>query len=498
MNDPLPPPVSFSPPRQLRIGASVAVSLLALAAVVLMTNYLAARHYQRFLWTSDARYELSTQTRQLLAGVTVDFRVTILFDRNEPLFDTVSGLLKEYAYACPRITVEHVDYQRDLGRAETVIARYQLSQTDIDLVVFDAGGRTKIVRSSELSDYNLQDLFAGEREVKRIAFRGEPLFTSAIAGLLDTKSPVAYFLRGHGEHDPSSDEARMGYAKFGRVLQQKNITVSSLFLAGTNTIPEDCALLVVAGPENPYGPTELEQIDNYLGQGGRMLALLSYHRSNYRPTGLEGLLSDWGVAVGANLALDPATTKTGLDLICTNIGNHQIVKPLADKSFYLWLARSVEARATASQAADTPRVTPLFATSVQGYTASDVSLEGVPRTNPQRDRRGTIPLAVAMEKGSLQGVSADRGSTRLVAVGESIFLGNQTIENLANLEFASHAINWLLDRPQSLAGIAPRPIEEYRITLTRSQLSQSRLILLGLLPGIVLAVGGLVWMRRRR
>ncbi|MHB1309658.1 MAG: hypothetical protein ACYC23_21515, partial [Limisphaerales bacterium] len=101
MNDPLPPPVSFSPPRQLRIGASVAVSLLALAAVVLMTNYLAARHYQRFLWTSDARYELSTQTRQLLAGVTVDFRVTILFDRNEPLFDTVSGLLKEYAYACP-------------------------------------------------------------------------------------------------------------------------------------------------------------------------------------------------------------------------------------------------------------------------------------------------------------------------------------------------------------------------------------------------------------
>jgi len=44
---------------------------------------------------------------------------------------------------------------------------------------------------------------------------------------------------------------------------------------------------------------------------------------------------------------------------------------------------------------------------------------------------------VAVEKGGLRGVSADRGATRMVVVGESVFLGNETLPKLGNRDWIS-------------------------------------------------------------
>ena len=84
-------------------------------------------------------------------------------------------------------------------------------------------------------------------------------------------------------------------------------------------------------------------------------------------------------------------------------------------------------------------------------------------------------------------------------VGESIFLANETIvKSAVNIEFASLAVNWLLDRPQHLSGLAPRPIKEHSVLLSQSQVIQLRWILLAVLPGTPLLIGLLVWWRRRR
>lgn len=490
------PPPSFSPMRRFGIGASVLLSVVAALGLVLMVNYLAARHFRRYQWTSDERYQLSASTKRVLESITNEVKVTILFDRNEPVFGLIAGLLKEYSYACPKVRVEAVDYKHDLSRAEFVITKYQLPQSDADQVIFDANGRTKVVRQNELSDYDWSGLLSGDKEVKRAGFKGEALFTSAIAGLLEARPPTAYMLQGHGEHSLSSDDATHSYSVFSRFLEQKNISVKTLQLPSGGEVPEDCGLLIIAGPRDPLERAELDKIGKYLNQGGRLFALPSYYRSSHHSTGLERLLSDWGVTLGEDSVMDPPNALTTYDLICTNYSSHAIVKPLQTRRLYLVAARSVWPPRAASSA-DAPRVQILFATGPAGYTASAFATDGLPRVNPARDQKGTIPLAVAVEKGSIQGVSADRGSTRIVVVGESIFLGNETIVKAANIEFASLAINWLLDRPEHLGGIATKPIKEYRILLTNSQMTQVRWILLIVLPGAVLLAGFLVWMRRR-
>jgi ABC-type uncharacterized transport system involved in gliding motility auxiliary subunit len=495
-------PSSFTPLRRFGIGFNVLLSVLLLLAIVVMVNYLAERHYRRFLWTGDARFELSPPTRQVLDAVTNEIKVTVLFDRDNPLYDAVSGLLKEYAYACPKLAVEEVNYQSDPDRADWIVRKYQLPRADADLVVFDLNGRAQVVRASELSelsDYDLSKLFKPGHEVRRMALRTEERFTSAIAALLEGKAASACYLIGDGENSPD-DGSPQGYRYFVRLLQQKNVAVSPLRLIGDTVVPEDCRLLIIAGPAHPLADSELAQIDKYLRQGGRLLALLSWYRAGAQPTGLERLLAEWGVAVGNNAVFDKPNSRSGQDVVCTNFSNHPVVRSLQGSSLYLVLPRSVEPARNANQSGDSPKVVPLIATSVNGRCVTELATDGTPREDPFHDRTGVIPLAVAVEKGNLQGMAADRSSTRLIVVGDSHCLENTAFQNGndANVDFANLAVNWLLDRPQHLAGIAPRPIREYRVDLTQAQMTQVKWLLLVVLPGAALLLGGLVWLRRRR
>ena len=113
---------------------------------------------------------------------------------------------------------------------------------------------------------------------------------------------------------------------------------------------------------------------------------------------------------------------------------------------------------------------------------------------PQRK----YPLMVAIEKGAIKGVAPERGTTRMVVVGDSLFLANYTIESAANRDFLGYAVNWLLDRTQLLDAIGPRSINEYRLVMSPQQLQRAQWIMLGGLPGSVLLIGGLVCLRRRK
>ena len=79
----------------------------------------------------------------------------------------------------------------------------------------------------------------------------------------------------------------------------------------------------------------------------------------------------------------------------------------------------------------------------------------------------------------------------MLVAGDSLFLDNQLIDALANRDFAGYAANWLLDRTILLEGIGPKPVAEFRLVVTRSQLRRLQWILLGAMPGGVLMFGGL-------
>ena len=296
-------------------------------------------------------------TRRTLDSITNVVRVIVYFNKDEPLYDSVWSLLKEYNFVNPRIAVERVDYNRDPGKAERIKAKYNLGQADKNLIIFDGPAGHHTVYEGELSELDLQPLISGQsREVRRTHFKGELLFTSALQIVTTLRPLKAYFLQGDAEHRPESDEKGLGYSTFAELLKENNVRYDTLNLRGNGDVPADCSLLVIAGPTVVFVDEEIEKIQKYLKQGGRLFLLFRY-LGLQRPTGLEKMLEQWGVAVGRNVVVDTQnTTKSGSDVVISKFSSHPLTKPLLDNYLDLIVPRSVGKLEGGATPTDAPRV----------------------------------------------------------------------------------------------------------------------------------------------
>ncbi len=422
--------------------------------------------------------------------------MTLYYDRSDNSYPTIVALLTEYQAADRRLSVQTVDYVRDAGEAQKVKERYKLnSPTDKNLVIFECPspkspngvGPFRITPGDALTEVRLEPVpNPKEREYRRkpIAFNGEQAFTSMLLAITRDKPFQAYFLQGHGE--PSlADTETLGYLKFGSILAQNYIAITNLELNGDTGIPMDCNLLIIAAPKAALSDPELQKIEEYLKQGGRLLALFNYD-SIKQPTGLEPILQRWGVNVVADVVKDPNTV-TGQDIEVRKFSQHPVVNPLTQFSLQMILPRPIEHVEWPNPPANAPQVEELAFSSDKSTLAGDSA-------EPPR----SYPLITAVEQKPVAGVANPRGNTRIIVAGDSIFLGNYYIEGGGNRDFLGYAVNWLLDRPTLLKGIGPRPVKEFRLLMTQPQQREVRWLLLGALPGVVLLLGCLVWLVRRK
>jgi len=484
------PQPSFSPGRRWKIGFNVVVRTVLVLAVVVMVNYLGGLFTKRFYLSSQTRVELSSRTLNVLHSLTNHVAVTLYYDTQDDFYPTIMALLDEYRAANPNISIRAVDYVRDAGEAEKIKVRYKLdSPTDKNLIIFDCDGRTKIANGDALTQYTLEQIpNEKEREFRRkpVAFRGEMMFTSMLLAVTNPKPFKAYFLQGHGE--PSlTDSGETGYLKFAAILAQNYIQVQPLELLSDHPVPADCDLLIIAGPRTRFSNPELLKIEQYLSRGGRLFLLLDYSSLRH-PTGLDDILRHWGVNVGDDVVQDPQhTTASGQDVIVWRFSQHPVVNPLTQLALQMILPRPVSGLNWQNPPADAPKVDEL------AFSGSDSVLMNEPGLPPR-----SYPLMVAVEQNEVKGVAVAHSGTRMVVAGDSLFLDNQLIDGGANRDFAGYAVNWLLARPTLLKGIGPRPVVEFRLLMTREQQHKVRWLLLAALPGGVLALGGLVWLRRRK
>ena len=483
---------SFSSYRKWTMGLRVFFIVLLVLSVVVMVNYISHDFFLRLHLSTRTRNQLSPLTVQLLQSLTNRVRVVIYYNKNEGLYSTVSSLLDEYKLVNPKFSVETVDYLRDPGGAQKVKTDYKLaSAAEKNLVIFECEGKVLVVDGKALANWTLEQV-PNEKELefrnKPIAFAGEKMFTSALLAVTNPKPLNAYFLQGHGEHRLDGGDPVSGYLKFQAVLQQNYIRVQPISLLGTNPVPLDCNLLIVAGPTTAIPALELEKIQQYLNQGGRLFALFNAD-SLKKQTGLEAILAKWGVAVGSVIVKDPdhSPNQKGSDLVVSAFSKHPLVNPLLGSGLYLIRPRPVGKLGSRAPAADAPHIEPV------AFSGEKAFIEDDPSPRPHQ-----FSFIVAVEKGAVKGVVTERGATRMVVAGDSFFLDDGNIDLLANRDFVGYAVNWLLDRTQLLEELGPRPITEYRLVMTKSQLQTAQWILLAGMPGAVLLFGGLVWLRRRK
>ena len=171
----------------------------------------------------------------------------------------------------------------------------------------------------------------------------------------------------------------------------------------------DCNLLVIAGSRTEFSETELQKIDLYLAQGGRLFALFNYFSIKH-PTGLEPILAHWGVNVqptGFRIRKQPSPARMRWFPFQPasggqSAGGFRVVS--------LFAAAGQQGEFGKSHAG-APQVDELAFTS----PASTLALE--PGDPPH-----AYPLMVAVEQKPVAGVANAHGATRILVVGDSFAL----------------------------------------------------------------------------
>jgi hypothetical protein len=483
-SDPLNKP-SFSAARKWGIGLQVLVLSCLVLSVVAMANYISRDYFYRLQVSARNKTELSPLTLSLLKSLTNQVRITLYYDKKDPIYDLIYPLLQQYEQNSKHVSVQVVDYLLDAGTAQKVKEQYNLG-ANTNIIVFDCAGTAQPIPGSMLADYQYEALADKTFRQKFTDFRGEKAFTAAILAVTDPKAHHAYVLQGHGEHDLTSGNAEDGYLRFTEVLGLYHIEVHRLDnLMALEGVPTNCDLLIIPGSRNPIPPAELTKVEQYLERSGsRLLALLAANPAD-RESGLEGILAKWGVRTSANTVVDPDHSPGGGEVVVSAFGVHPVTSPLYGSGLELGRPRAVGRLNLKTQAPDAPRVQVIAETCEKGHFEGD-------EVNKRQ-----FPVMVAVEK-SLQGVASDRGPTRMLIVGDSLCLANNCMSGpWVNRNFAVCAVNWLLDRTP-LIQIGPHPVNEYTLRMTKAQLQSAELVLVAGMPGGILFLGVLVWLRRRR
>lgn len=461
---------------------------LALFAIV---NYLSYRHYIRWDATASRAFTLSDQTQKVVRGLKAPLKVVVFIPPGDELFQKVKDLLSAYQAASPRIHVDFIDPDRDRARVEALAKSYKVQVANV--VVFDAGENSRYVEKDQMVEYDFSAMqMGGPPKLK--AFKAEEAFTNALLDALEPKKPVVYFTSGHGER---AVQPREGTGIFRDRLSKEGAQIRDWESLGKSEVPPDCDLLVVAGPEKPFLPQEAQAIARYLSAGGKALLMVDPEFAEgakaFSATGLENLLTPWGVTLGQDLVIDPkgAVAYLGAQtFFASHFSQGPIVRDLAKNKLpaLFTLAQSLGLGACADP---DYRAEPLIQATSEAWGEKDLAHLDDVKKDPA-DRSGPLAVSVAV-------VSDKPGKkARLVVVGDSDWAGDALIQaGGGNLLLALNSVHWLLSQENRLA-IPPKTSVETHLNLTGSQANVLFILFVFGLPSLAAGAGVTVYLRRRR
>jgi ABC-type uncharacterized transport system involved in gliding motility auxiliary subunit len=262
-------------------------------------------------------------------------------------------------------------------------------------------------------------------------------------------------------------------------------------------IPADCAVVVDVNPRTTYLPGESEMLVGYLARGGA--ALLMYDLGFVLEPRLAAGLGSVGVAVEQDVVIDPLDHySTDPEVVAVPVyEQHPITRNVA-LTFFPGV-RSLTLRPPP------PGVTsaPLFRSSTESYTRQVQAVSerqvgddlGTSRSTAAPAGTGRRILGAAIE-GTWPGARPAAKPFRLVVVGDADFASNSFLPYMANSDLALAMVRWLVREERTPSVTVRMPVPPL-VLLTKSQMQRIFLFIEVLLPLGVVALGAVVWWRRR-
>lgn len=460
---------------------------IVLCIVTTSVGFLGASHY--LANSSDIRWDITQDKQHTLSKNTIDYVSTLTSEVQLTAFHVglqpkyLQDLFQEYERVSAGVIkteiidpIEQIAYAAKFGNA---------INADERKVIVQSGDNRKDV------DFSLKAL-------------SENQLINAISSV--SRAPrTVYFLTGHGEYSILNNEYA-GLSKFKQLLTDNNIQSKNLMLGISQSIPADCDVLIIAGPQNALSPNEEIVISDYLIKGGDALfliehtmvttpdKLLSAEQLQKNPS-LNNILNQWGLDVQSDIVVD-FTNHVGDDVGSPATKNYQLHKALTEGLDYTFYVRPRSIKVL-------PQIRKNIKYAVIASTAStENSWAETNRTldiqfDPNTDTPGPVPFSyVVIEEKDADIPNVKTSDTRLIVFTDADFLSNVYINQYSNAQMGLNLVNWLAELDYK-PFVNAKEIEVQRLDLTSKQKRQV-IVILFLLPFFFVVAGLAVWLRKTR
>ena len=477
--------------RQGRYGSNIVVLTVAFFVIVLLMNFLLYRNPTRVDVTATRVFTLSEQTVQILENLDGTVRANAFFvpadTRTGAARQQAEDLLNEFTRRSNQFSYRFVDPELQRSVAQ------QYGVTSFPAIVFEdlEDGTQQSVQSFTEQDFVTSILIATGAEQK-----------------------IVYYLTGHDEAGSTRDalsgvideDNGLDYAISG--MQRDNYRVLPLNLKQETTVPENAALVVIAGPKKDIDSEEFAALDAYMKGGGRMIALFD----PATPDTFNLLVSQWGVYAAkdfdtgkplsiadavSNVAgeeLTPLLQKANVQYSTSTSPTTQGI-PIADQIDVTFFPE-VTAVDRLIPIEDTPpfvRILPIAMTTPASWLESNTEEVNF---DAGEERLGPFPVAVVVEATGTIDESLRHPTTKFVMFGDSDFAKNKFFASSDNADLFLNSVNWLAD-DYELISIRPKVFPYRELVVTTRERDFIKWSSWFVPPVIMLIIGAVVWWRRR-
>lgn len=473
--------------RSVRAGGYAVFASAIVVAIAIAVNLLVSALPETIThpdFTENQLYTLSDQTKRITNALEKDVTLSLIATSgNENT--TILNLLGRYESVSTHITVKTVDPVVYPNFAR----QYTSGTVCSNSVVVTCGERSRYVDYSDIfkqvkSDnydtyyYYVQMGYTQYYDyLYDTVFDGENALTAAINYVSSDSLTRIYTLTGHSEAELSET--------FTEAIKADNFEFESLHLMDVEAVPEDAGLILINALASDLSEDEAAMLNNYLDAGGNILLLTDCMESD----DMKNLLSvceHMGMTLTDGMVVETAQSGYYRNpvYLLPEIAETDITQAIRDGGYYILfpIAQGI------TSIGDGFSYTSLLSTSESAFSKKS----GYGMTTYEKedgDTDGPFDVAAATSKGEAHMVwfaSAQFATENVNAMVSG-----------ANADLLVNGVNWMAQQEDKIS-IRAKSLETGYLTVSTADSRRWTILLVGVIPAALIAVGAVVIIRRKR
>lgn len=423
---------------------SLTILLVALIFVIFMAVNVIFRRldFNPIDFTKEKIYSLSDESKNNVKDIEQNVNM-YFFNYTEDATAVVLG--KQYHDVNDKITVQVIN----ATERPDLVSEFGITTSE-QLVAVSSNQRYKTVSAS--------DMYSMDYTSNTTLDLTEQKLTNAILDVTMTSKPQIYFLTGHNEYNISNEFYLLNQGIVNEVMD-----VSTIDLL-TKDMPELCDVLIIANPLTDFMDSEVEKIQNYINNGGKIIWMqdpyinITDYNDGMFPN-IKKILSQFGISFSKGFICENDSDHSiegAPAIIMPDLTYNNIVKDIyTDGKVVMPYAGRIET-------ADSETLESLGVTANAFVKSSDSSFykdnlnSASFFTKTDSDETGPFTLGETLEKK----ISDDKTAT-LVAYSSVIFASNEgvpidmqnyivPIQSRNNRDLILNTVAYLTDREDSI------------------------------------------------